>query len=161
MAKNPNLGIAIGDNNSSKVFPNLPGFTGFIDVVRISHSAIGPEDAKSLSTDPEAVLPAHARRRCWRITFDKQNATDSSAAKNDGKAAAGLHYEGGAKGGYALHIASEAPKQGPGSTAASQVAMPSNGYFVEPRWANECHHCAWHGLGKQGVVRGRSGGRGR
>lgn len=136
MAKNPNLGIAIGDNNSSKVFPNLPGFTGFIDVVRISHSAIGPEDAKSLSTDPEAVLPAHAKT-VLAITFDKQNATDSSTAKNDGKAAAGLHYEGGAKGGYALHIASEAPKQGPGSTAASQVAMPSNGYFVEPRWANE------------------------
>lgn len=135
MTKSPNLSVAIGDNNASKVFPNLPGFTGFIDLVRISHSELRPEDAKTLSSDPQAALPA-AAKTVLAITFDSKDAMDSSPAANHGKGEA-LLFDGGAKGGYSLHIASEAPKQGPGGASANQVAMPSNGYFVEPHWAHE------------------------
>jgi hypothetical protein len=72
------------------------------------------------------------------ITFDSKNAKDSSESKLPTLPAGDLHYEGGAaKDSFALHIASDAPKQGPGAAAANQVAMPTNGYFVDPHWANE------------------------
>jgi hypothetical protein len=136
MTKNPNLGLGIGDNNGSKVFPNLPGFTGWIDLVRINHTALRPEDAKSLASDPQMVPPP-AAKTVLAITFDNKDTKDSSGQKNDGTASGSLIYEGGAKTGYALHIASEAPKQGPGAVAGNQIQMPPNGYFVEPHWAHE------------------------
>lgn len=137
MPKNPNLGLSIGDNNGSKVFPELPSFTGFIDSIRVHLSAIRPEDAKSLATDPSLAPPAGAKT-VVSITFDGKNTKDLSESKLPTQPAGDLHYEGGAaKDSFALHMASDAPKQGPGAAAANQVAMPANGYFVDPHWANE------------------------
>jgi outer membrane protein assembly factor BamB len=138
MPKNPNLGFSIGDNNASKLFPNLPSFTGWIDMVRLSYTALRPEDAKSLGTDPDTVPPA-AANTVLAIGFDKQDGTDTSPAKQETKIAPKLTFDLGAKGGYAVHISSDDAKTGPGAVAATNNAVkgPPNGYFVEPHWAHE------------------------
>ena len=138
MPKNPNLGFGIGDNNSSKLWPNLPSFTGWIDVVRVSFSELRPEDAKSLAQNPEDAPPANAKP-VLVIGFDKQTADDTSPNQLETKAAPGLKYDLGAKGGYAVHISSEEAKTGTAAAAAQKngTKAPANGYFVEPHWAHE------------------------
>jgi len=137
VAKNPNVGLSVGDEGSAGVFRgSLPSFTGWIDLIRISHTAIGPEDAKSLASDPDAATP-EAAKTVLALTFDKNNTKDSSPAKNHGKGSDKLIFEKGAGKGLALHLASDAPKQGTGAIAANKPALPKDGYFVEPHWAKE------------------------
>ena len=138
VAKNPNVGLSVGDEGSAGVFRgSLPSFTGWIDLIRISHTALRPEDAKSLAGNPDDTTPEGAKT-VLALTFDQRNTKDSSPAKNHGKGSDSLIYEKGAAGGMALHLASDAPKQGTGAVAANKApALPKDGYFVEPHWAKE------------------------
>ena len=133
----PHKGISIATENA--IFPKVPGFQGWIDLIRISHSALSPEDAKTLFASPGMTLPASAKTvLAW--TFEDKTAKDSSPNHNDGQLAPGLTFDTGADSKtLALHITTDAPKQGPGAIAAAKnsVKPPPNGYFVEPHWAHE------------------------
>ena len=139
IAKNPNLGLSVGDDNANGVFNNtLPSFTGWIDLIRVSLTGLRPEDAKSLASNPDDVTPP-AAKTVLALTFDQKNTKDSSPANNHGKGE-GLIYEKGASGGVAIHLASDAPKQGPGAVAANKAPadiLPKDGYFVEPHWTKD------------------------
>jgi hypothetical protein len=134
ITKNPNAGLVVGADNNNGVTDGLPGFTGWIDMIRISHTAAGPEDVKSMAENPATVSPPSAKT-VLALTFDKSDTKDSSGAQNHGGEGAGLLFEKGGSG-MALHLASDAPKQGPGAVAA-QTPAPENGYFVEPHWTKD------------------------
>ncbi len=133
----PNKGIAVAQ--AGGMFKGLSSFSGWIDLIRVSHSALTPEDAKTLFVNPAATLPTSAKTvLAW--TFEDKTTKDSSGNGNDGKLAPGLSFDAGADPKTtALRLTTDAPKQGPGAQIAADASVkpPPNGYFVEPHWAHE------------------------
>jgi hypothetical protein len=128
----PNDGLDIGADGGSKVLPDVTEFAGSIDAVAISHTAATAEQLAARSRTPGKGIELEAKPALV-LLFDQSSSADTSGNRNNGEMAVNSFVPGMNDQGLALRLATDAPKAGPGS----EVAMPANGYFVEPHWTED------------------------
>jgi outer membrane protein assembly factor BamB len=132
MTAAPNDGLDIGSDGKSSVVSGVGEFAGSIDALAISHTAAAPEALAARSKTPGKGL-APSDKPALLLTFDRSSCADTSGNANLGTLAVNAYVPGMEEGSLALRLATDDPKAGPGS----QVAMPANGYFVEPHWTKD------------------------
>lgn len=134
LAKAPADGLDIAADGGSKVIQDAPEFAGAIDAIAITHTAASAERLAARSTMPgQGITPED--KPALLLTFDQSSAADTSGGKNSGQLALNTFVPGIGDKGLALRLATTEAKAGPGSEP--QVALPPNGYFVEPHWTEE------------------------